>query len=101
MVELQVARVEIDSQRRLHVAVEGAEFPLVYRAGMEVAWDQRTGTLNSPQPRDWSYERWYQQIFAAVAQEYGCKLVLSDHTSWINVDAGTIEQLLVAYRNGA
>ena len=96
-----IARVEIDSDRRLHVVPASQEFPFIYRAGMEVGWDADLRSLHSPKPRDWSYMRWFQQILAAAAEEYGCKLVLTDDTAWVNVDPGTKAGLLGFSGHGA
>ena len=101
MDRVPIARVEIDSERRLHVVPTGQEWPLIYRAGMEVNWDSQIGSLHSPTPREWSYTRWFDQILAAVSQEYGCTLYLTDGTVWANVEPGTKESLLCASRSGA
>ena len=89
-----IARVEIDGNGRLHVSPASRQFPLIYRAGMEVAWDSGRCSLHSPKPRDWSYARWYKQILAAAAQEYGCELAPTDSTTWLNIDQGTKAELL-------
>ena len=96
-----IDRVEIDAQGRLHVSPHAADFPFIYRAGMEIGWDTRTRSLHSPRPREWTYERWYRQIIAAAAQEYRCQLFLTVLTEWINVDAGTKAEVIAAHGNGA
>jgi hypothetical protein len=96
-----IARVEIDGEGRLHVVPTNQEFPLIYRAGMEVSWDQNLRSLHSPKPRDWSYTRWFGQILAAAAQEYGYELYVTHDTTWVNIDLGTKAQLLSASRYGA
>ena len=96
-----ISAVKIDDQGRLHVVPDNTEFPLIYHAGLEVSWDDSTRSLHSPKPRDWDYVRWYQQLVTAAAQEYGCQLLLTDQTTWINVDPDTKAQLLEAQCHGA
>ena len=82
-----IAAVRIDPTGRLCVSPLSNSFPHVYRAAMEVHWDEDGKYLYSPPPRDWSYTRWFQQIIAAVKEEYGCVLVITPETHWHNIDA--------------
>jgi hypothetical protein len=81
-----IAEIQIDATGRLCVVPQSNSFPHVFRAGMEVHWDDRGKYLYSPQPREWSYTRWFQQIIAAVKGEYGCTLVITPATQWQNID---------------
>ena len=65
---------------RLLVRPKVCTFPYIYRAAMEVGWDPDNRALFSPKPREWSYLRWFQQIVAAAADEYGVRLVVTPYT---------------------
>jgi hypothetical protein len=82
----RIAEVRIDASGRLCVLPETNSFPFVYRAGMEVNWDEEGKYLYSPPPREWPYIRWFQQIIAAVKGEYGCVLAITPETLWHNID---------------
>ena len=45
MTEEPIAEVRIDREGRLCVTPRSAEFPLIYREAMEVAWDDATRSL--------------------------------------------------------
>ena len=90
-----IAEVSIDSSVRLHVRPTCEEFPHVWRAAMEVYWSDSSCTLHSPPPRTWSYVDWYRQIIEAAKDEYGCTLVLTSGTTWVNVPA-EIQRAVVA-----
>jgi hypothetical protein len=96
-----IERIEIDGDGRLLVVPANYEFPLIYRAGMEVDWDSKRRALHSPKPREWSYSRWYEQILAAAAQEHGCELRLTDDTEWVNIEPDMREVLLNPSGTGA
>lgn len=77
-----IAQIAIDTQGRLCVRPESAEFPLIHRAAMQVGWDAAERHLFSPPPKDWTPADWFQQILAAVREEYGVALVVTERTSW-------------------
>lgn len=81
-----IAEIRIDATGRLCVLPKTNSFPFIYRAGMEVQWDEDGKYLYSPPPREWSYTRWFQQVIAAVKGEYGCVMVITSETIWHNVD---------------
>jgi len=84
--EVAIAEVGLDDERRVFVRPAEGDFEHVYRAGMEVCWDKASRRLSHPQPpRDWTPVRWFQQIVAAVAGEYGVLLKLTAHSDWIAV----------------
>jgi hypothetical protein len=88
----EIVEVRIDDGGRLLVRPQVGTFPHIYRAAMEVRWDPDNRTLFSPKPREWSYLRWFQQIVAAAAGEYGVHLVITRDTTWTNVpDALRVE----------
>ena len=79
-----IATVEIDAEHRLHVVPATRDFPYVYREGMEVSWSSARRSLHSPEPREWTYGRWFQQIVAAAAAQ-GVRLSLGPATRWVGV----------------
>jgi Integron Cassette Protein Hfx_Cass5 len=80
-----IAAVFVDEHRRLCVRPEPPHnFSHVYRTAMEVHWDEERGCLYSPVPREWSYVRWYEQIVAAVLDEYGVHLAATKDTTFQN-----------------
>jgi hypothetical protein len=81
-----IAEIRIDATERLCVVPESNSYQYIYRAAMEVQWDNKGQYLYSPKPREWSYAQWFQQIIAAVKQEYGCTLVITPGTRWQNID---------------
>lgn len=91
-----ITEVGIDSMDRLYVCPAITSFDHRYRAGMGVHWDSEKRRLFSPKPREWSYVRWFEQIVAAAAGEYGVQLGLTPQTVWSNVP----EELRSAISNG-
>ena len=79
-----IVEVEIDKAGLLRVRPKFATFPYIYREAMEVSWHQQDKALCSPNPRDWAYLRWFEQILAA-ASEQGYRLLLTPDTKWVNV----------------
>ena len=81
-----IGEVGLDEDRRVFIRPNAGDYDLIYRAGMEVCWNRDTGRLSHPHPpRDWTPTRWFQQIVAAVAGEYGVRLRLTDETVWTKV----------------
>lgn len=62
-------------------------FRFVYRAEMEVDWDDIGQQFTCPNPRKWSYFDWYKQVLAAVVSEMGITLVVTNKTTWFNISA--------------
>ncbi|MFC4528917.1 hypothetical protein ISN76_20285 [Dyella halodurans] len=87
-----IAKIEIDADGRLHVVPASCNFPLIYREAMDVHWDGERRSLHSPQPREWPYFRWLQQIIAA-AREQGVSLHLSESTEWLNIEPRVVAEL--------
>jgi hypothetical protein len=81
----EIVEVRIDEGGRLLVRPQVGTFPHIYRAAMEVRWDSDNRALFSPKPREWSYLRWFQQIVAAAADEYGVRLIITPRTTWSDV----------------
>ena len=91
-----IAELGIDGRGRLHVVPGQVEFPLIYRAGLDIAWDASARSLHSPTPRDGDDAGWYRRLIAAAAREYGVRLHLTDRTVWIDVEPGLRAQLIEA-----
>lgn len=80
-----IAEVGLDRDGRLFVRPRQGAYPMVYRAGMQVYWDEHHARLFSPKPIEWSYLDWYKQIIAAVRSEYGVVLRIDGGTIWTDV----------------
>lgn len=85
MSEDHIVSVEIDGDGKLCVTPATKEFPLIYRAAMEICWDPGRRCLVSPEPREWTYPMWFRHVIAAAADEYGVRLRLTPETIWTNV----------------
>ena len=77
-----IAEVGIDEEHRLFVRPSSTTFPYVWRAAMEVYWDEKRNRLFSPKPKEWSYVDWFNQIIWAAADEYETWLRLTPETAW-------------------
>lgn len=91
-----VARVEIDDGGRLLVFPSSHKFPLIYREGVEVHWDEQLQALYSPKPREWSYGRWFRHILDTAGT-----LQLTSETEWRNVSSEQKAELLEVAGYGA
>jgi hypothetical protein len=89
-----IKEIRIDALERLCVTPEEQDFCFIWRAAMEVHWDEKGKFLYSPKPREWSYFDWYMHILSAAKDEYGCKLFLTNKTSWVNIPIVLKEQIL-------
>jgi hypothetical protein len=83
--EEEITEIGIEPSGRLFVRPKRVRFPHIYRSAMEVHWDEQKGVLFGAVPREWSLVRWYTQIVAAVADEYGVQLKFTPSTIWTNV----------------
>ena len=90
----RIVKIEIDDRGRLCVTPDSFAFEHIYRAAMEVHWDNDDRFLYSPKPREWSYEQWFGQIVDAAKDEYGCDLRITPETLWENVSSEIKEKLL-------
>ncbi len=80
-----ISEIGIDDQQRLYIKPEKQTFEYIYRAAAEVGWDSKERILFSLKPREWSYYVWYRHIVDITKDEYGCKLHLTDKTTWTNI----------------
>jgi len=92
-----IDEVGLDAEQRLFVRPTSGDFEHVYRAAMEVYWDRSSRRLSHPQPpRGWTPVQWFQQIVAAVADEYGLQLRLTHQTAWTAVPEETRLAIMAA-----
>ena len=85
MVEEHITNVGIEGCGSLFVTPATRTFPQIYRAAMEVGWNDAKSRLFSPSPKEWSYIRWFEQIVGAAAFEYGVLLRVGPSTVWSNI----------------
>lgn len=86
MREAAIAEVGLDDEGRMFVRPTKGSFEHVYRAAMGVYWDEPSRRLSHSQPpKDWTPVQWFQQIVAAVADEYGVLLKPTFQTTWADV----------------
>lgn len=88
-----IKQIEIDESGRLRIYPENERFTLIYRSAAEVHWDNKEDFLFSPMPREWSYLDWYKHIISVVKDEYGCELLPTDNTTWINIPPQLKEEI--------
>ncbi len=85
----------------LYVRPAETSFDQIYRAAMQIDWDDRLGRLVSPKPEkppyanwhEWTYADWLRQIVAAAKGEYGVRLVSTRRTRWNNLSQPLISEL--------
>lgn len=80
-----IAQVMIDDAERLCVTPAAQSFTMIYRAAIEVHWDNNLRCLYSPKPREWNYLQWFRHIITGVESECGCSLKLKSETQWKSV----------------
>ena len=88
-----IIEVGIDNKERIYIKPETNDFEFIWRDASEVSWDDKNKVLYSPKPKEWTYFDWYRQIILATKGEYGCQLVLTDKTQWINIPDELKEQI--------
>jgi hypothetical protein len=90
-----IKEIKIDDLGRLCIFPEKEKFSMIWRSATEVHWDNNNLFLFSPKPREWSYFNWYTQIIGAIKSEYGCDLLLTNDTLWINISVDLKQQILM------
>lgn len=89
MREVPISEIRVNEAGALVVVPRlsaGEDFAAIYRAAMGVRWDTRAAALVSPVPESWSHFDWFRHIAAAVASEYGVRLVTTSATKWATPD---------------
>lgn len=101
-----IAEVGFDGLGRLFVRPSQTKFRDIYRAAMEVHWDENVQVLHSPEPeralsalRKWTWADWYRQIIGAAADEYGIRLTLGTNTRWLNIAPDLRKQIVAISSN--
>ena len=88
MDHIEIEDIQINEEGNLLVKpVENPSkmFRFVYRAAMEVDWNEDLECFSCPKPREWSYFDWYKQVISAVVSEMGILLKISNKTAWRNI----------------
>lgn len=89
-----IEEIRIDESGKLIVKPRKEDFRCIYRAAMEVNWNNDGKYLYSPKPKKWSYSMWFKQIHAAAKDEYGVSLKISNETRWENIDAALKKSII-------
>lgn len=87
MREISITEIQVDAAGRLVVVPDlppSEDFEFIFRAGMEVTWNEAIRGLSSPVPRSggWSHPDWFRKIIREVADEYGAILWIKPGTKW-------------------
>ena len=80
----EIIEIGIDSDGKLYLVPSSKEFSFIYREAKEVSWNPERKCLYSPKPKEWSYARWYTQMFNAV-KEQSCILSISKNVKWVSI----------------
>lgn len=88
-----IIEIGIDNNEKLYIKPETKNFEFIWRDASEIGWDDMKEVLYSPKPKEWTYFDWYRQIILAAKSEYGCQLVLTEKTQWINIPDELKEQI--------
>lgn len=90
MEQTEIAEIAIDDTGKLNVTPRlppGRTLELIYRAAMGVRWNADRQCLLPVEVISWNHVQWFGQIVAAVADEYGMRLILAASTRWRDVPA--------------
>jgi hypothetical protein len=94
MADVMIQGVRFDEKGRLRVQVHPSRpsgYAYIYRAAMNVAWEDSIGELYVHDQTTPVEE--FKRILAAVADEYGDRLLLSSVTSYVGVSSDVIAAL--------
>jgi hypothetical protein len=89
-----ISAIGINEAGQLFIKPETECFVLIWRSATEVHWNDKGGYLFSPKPREWSYLDWYNHIIGVVKDEYGCKLIMTSNTNWLNIPDDLKQQII-------
>ena len=99
LVEINEVRISEDGKLFIKPTSNPSKvFKFVYRAAMEVYWDEDTQCFYTPKPREWTYLDWYKQVLAAVVSEMGVQLSITENTDWKNIPV-KVQQEIEQYDN--
>ncbi len=81
-----VEEVGLDAAGHLFVKPQASDdFTYIWRDASGIRWNETTRTLVAYEPKRWEPITLFQQIVAAVKNEYGRVLALNSKTKWTNV----------------
>ena len=89
-----ISAIGINEAGQLFIKPEKESFVLIWRSAAEVHWNDKEEYLFSPKPREWSYLDWYKHIIGVVKDEYGCKLIMTSNTNWLNIPDDLKQQII-------
>jgi hypothetical protein len=89
-----IEAVGINEQGELYIKPTTKHFGLIWRSATQVHWSERGNYLYSPKPREWSYLDWYKHIVTVIANEYNCKLLVTEDTAWNHVNNELRSQII-------
>jgi len=81
----EIVEIGIGKDNRLYACLKNEQMNQIYRAAMEVNWDEQKNALYCIPRGEWTYKEWFSQILNAALDEYGFILKLSDDVRWTNV----------------
>ena len=90
MEQIEIAEIAIDDDGKLNVKPRlppGHTLEYIYRAAMGVRWSPDRQCLLPGEPKTRNYTWWFGQIVAAVADEYGMRLIVTPRTQWHDIPA--------------
>lgn len=92
----EIKELGIDAAGRLYIRPATVKFPMIWRSGAEVHWDEKGQFLYSPKPREWSSVDWFQHLIATAQNGDGGGVLLriTAATSWLNVPNELRQQLM-------
>jgi hypothetical protein len=65
----------------------------IYRAAMEVDWNDEEQSFICPVPREWTHFDWSKQVVSAAVSELGILLQVTKRTAWENVSPELQERI--------
>ena len=93
----EIKDIWIDNTGRLCIRPKSEKFEYIYRSAMGIYWDSSELFLYPRIIGSWSPADWFRQILKAVADEYGCKLILTSRTRWTGIGKDTNKALESEY----
>lgn len=90
-----IAEVTMDEAGRLLLKPAETLFDTLHMAGAwGFRWDEPTGSLAIPLPKEWSYCDWFSHVVTIIGQEYDVHLTVGPQTKWISVPEAVRAELL-------
>ena len=95
----RIAEIGIGPAGSLYVVPSEGDFPFIYRAAMQVGWDDGHRRLFSPIPSEMSYADWFRRILSAVDEEYAVRLTIDAGTIWTDVPSNLRAEIESLHRH--